>query len=77
MEKSREKGREKSREKGGEKILPFLRKRPTATQNEIAVAVGLSVKGVEKNLKNLKAAGLLRREGSDRKGAWVVLAIEG
>ena len=77
VEKSREKSREKGREKGGEKILSFLRKRPTATQNEIAVAVGLSVKGVEKNLKNLKAAGLLRREGSDRKGAWVVLTIEG
>ena len=70
-------GREKTVEKTVEKILAYLRANPAATQREIAAAVGLSARGVEWNLKNLKAAGLLRREGSDRKGTWVVQSGEG
>lgn len=63
---------EKTVENTVEKILAHLRTNPAATQREIAAAVGLSARGVEWNLKNLKAAGRLRREGSDRKGTWVV-----
>ena len=60
-------------EKTVEKILAYLRANPTATQRDVAAAVGLSSRGVEWNLRNLKADGLLRREGSDRKGTWVVV----
>lgn len=67
-----EKTVEKTVENTVEKILAHLRTNPAATQREIAAAVGLSARGVEWNLKNLKAAGRLRREGSDRKGTWVV-----
>lgn len=64
---------EKTVEKTVEKILAYLRANPTATQRDVAVAVGLSSRGVEWNLRNLKADGLLRREGSARKGTWVVV----
>ena len=74
VEKTVEKTVENTVENTVEKILAHLRTNPAATQREIAAAVGLSARGVEWNLKNLKAAGRLRREGSDRKGAWVVLA---
>lgn len=68
-----EKGVEKSVEKSVEKIVAFLRHEPTATQNEIAATIGLSRRGVEKNLKNLKAAGRIRRIGPDKGGHWEVL----
>jgi ATP-dependent DNA helicase RecG len=50
-----------------------LSENPFATQNELAVVTGLSVRGVEKNLKILKASGRLRRIGPDKGGHWEVV----
>ena len=40
---------------------------------DLAAALQLSVKAVEKNIKQLKDAGLLRRVGPDRGGHWEVV----
>ena len=64
---------EKSVEKSMEKIIRHLSENPFATQNELAVVTGLSVRGVEKNLKILKASGRLRRIGPDKGGHWEVV----
>ena len=56
-----------------EKIIRHLSENPFATQNELAVVTGLSVRGVEKNLKILKASGRLRRVGPDKGGHWEVM----
>ena len=64
---------EKSVEKSVEKIIRHLSENPFATQNELAVVTGLSVRGVEKNLKILKASGRLRRIGPDKGGHWEVV----
>ena len=46
---------------------------PTITTRELADIVGLSVKGVEKVIRVLKAEGVLKRIGPDKGGHWEVL----
>ena len=64
-----EKGKEKSKEKSKEKILALLSANPHATTADLIAETGLSVSGVEKNIRELKAAGRLRRVGPDKGGA--------
>ena len=66
------KGREKSRGKSREKILSLLRSDPTLTQSALARRLGLSVKAIEKNIRQLKDAQRLRRIGPDKGGRWEV-----
>lgn len=57
-----------------EKILEVIKANPEITTQELATSLLLSVKGVEWNLKGLKAAGLLKRIGADKGGHWEVIA---
>lgn len=72
MEKGREKGREKSREKSREKVLRLIGENSAITTQEIAQALGLSLKGVEKIIRTLKQQERLRRIGPDKGGHWEV-----
>ena len=66
--------REKTGEKGTrEKIIRFLVEKPSATQDDIAAMTGLSIKGIEWNLKVLKESGRIRRVGPDKGGHWEVI----
>ena len=56
-----------------DRILDCIRAEPQLTRTLLAERVGLSPDGVKYHLKNLKAAGLLRRVGSDRAGHWEVI----
>ena len=47
---------------------------PSATTYELAEVTGLSISGIEKNIRELKASGSLRRVGPDRGGHWEVVA---
>ena len=62
----------KSREKSREKIIRLIKETPTITQKEIADALQLSVKAVEKQIRNLKAEGLLLRVGGDKGGYYEI-----
>ena len=55
------------------RILACLRVEPGLTRAALAERVGLTPDGVKYHLKNLKAAGALRRVGSDRAGHWEVI----
>lgn len=73
------KGREKT-EKGGEKklnsrekILLLLQDNPEMSASALADKIGITRKGVEKQLARLKAAGIIRRVGPDKGGRWEVL----
>ena len=68
-EKSREKGREKSREK----IIAALKQAPYITMSDLAELIGISAKGVEKNIKILRDQGFIRRIGPDKGGRWEVI----
>lgn len=56
-----------------DRILDCIRAEPQLTRTLLAERVGLSPDGVKYHLKNLKAAGVLRRVGSDQAGHWEVI----
>jgi len=56
----------------GAKIIEFLRKEPTITRDELAKKLNISVRGVEYHLSKLKTLDLISREGSTKKGRWIV-----
>ena len=53
-------------------ILSLLREHPYMSARDLAAAIGISAKGVEKNLGILKAEGALKRIGPDKGGRWEV-----
>ena len=56
-----------------ERIIAYLMANPEASAHELSIVVNLSVKGVEKNLRTLKASNRLRRVGPDKGGHWEVI----
>ena len=55
------------------KIIELVRGKSSITRQEIASALGLSVEGVDNNLKKLKKEGLIRRVGPDKGGHWEIV----
>ncbi len=66
----------KTVEKTVEKIIELIKDNPQITQSEMAVETGLSVRGVEWNIKKLKKEGRIRRVGPPKGGHWEVLDDE-
>jgi len=64
---------EKTREKTREKILRAIKAAPTISTAKLAVMTGLTTKGIEWNLKKMKADGLLKRIGPAKGGRWEVI----
>lgn len=73
--KSKEKGKEKSKEKSKEKILQIIANNPYVTTKELSEIIGLSIAGIEKNMRQMKEKGLIRRIGPDKGGYWEVLEV--
>jgi ATP-dependent DNA helicase RecG len=73
LKRPSEKSSEKTSEKTSEKILELLKTNSSLTADEIAVSIGVSVRTVKRNLKQLQTDKKLRREGSDKSGLWIVL----
>ena len=71
--KSSVKSSEYSSVKTDIKILTYLKKNPNSTIKELAQLLGISSRGVEKQIATLKKEERLRRVGSTRKGHWEVL----
>ena len=73
--KESQKGAEKEPKKGAERkkaILELLAKNPTMTQAQLMEQMELTRKQVQKDVKELQEEGMLKREGSNRNGRWVV-----
>ena len=71
-EKTRVETRVKTRVKTGEKILQVIKENSNVTIPDIFKFSGLTIKGVEWNIKELKKKGLLRRIGPTKGGHWEV-----
>jgi len=71
--KSVEKGVEKSVEKSVEKIITLMDENPYITQKELSLAIGLSRRGIEKNISKLKKEGKIKRIGPAKGGHWEVI----
>ena len=74
--KRRENSGEKRSDKSKHVIVALIKRFPKIRQTEMAKATGLSVKGVEKVLAQLKAANVIVRVGGKRFGQWQVCKQE-
>lgn len=63
----------KSVVKNTDQILAHLKENPSATRQQLAAETGLTIRGVERNLKVLKSAGHIRRVGPAKGGHWEVV----
>lgn len=59
--------------KSREKILELLKGHPEYSAKKLADAIDITEKGVKKQLAKLKAEGLIKRDGPDKGGLWIVL----
>jgi len=64
---------EKTSEKTSEKILRIIDGNPETTIAELAEAIGISTRSIERNLKKLQDTGKLRRIGPAKGGVWEVV----
>ena len=55
-----------------EKIMEFMRLKPSASAKFIAGEIGITARAVEKSIRILKEAGLIERTGPAKGGHWVV-----
>ena len=62
----------KSRLKSGQKIVEVMCENPNITIAELVSELGMSRSGISKQIAKLKADGVIEREGSDKRGYWVV-----
>ena len=53
-------------------LLLLLHSNPSLTAQEIAERIGISLRGVEKQMKRLKELGVIARQGSKKNGLWVI-----
>lgn len=71
---TREKTREKTRGKTRGKILSLIGQNPGIAMQELAQSLGITTKGVEWQVRELKKSGHLQRIGPARGGQWIVIA---
>ena len=55
-----------------DKIINLLRQNPKLSATALAAEIGISAKGVQRHLANLKAEGILHHIGPDKGGQWQV-----
>lgn len=54
-------------------IIGLIQRNPAITLDEIAVVLSLTRRSIEKKIKELRDAGYIKREGSNKSGRWIVL----
>lgn len=64
---------ENATEKTTEKIIRILKERPYATAGQVAEELGLTIDGVDYNIRKLKKNGRIVRIGGDKGGHWEVV----
>jgi predicted HTH transcriptional regulator len=55
------------------KIIENIVINPYITSEELSVIVGIAPVNIRVNIKTLKKKGIIRREGADRGGKWIIL----
>lgn len=57
-------------------IIEQIQRNPTITLDEIASMLSVTHRSIEKKIKELRDAGYIRREGSNKSGHWVIIGDE-
>jgi ATP-dependent DNA helicase RecG len=63
----------KSKRKSKGKIIELIKDNPFITISELAELTGLSIAGIEKNMRTLKTDGILSRKGSANGSHWEIV----
>ena len=63
---------ETTQETTQEKLIRIIRENPSITTNGLAEITGLTTDGIKYHLKKLRNAGILTREGSTKRGKWII-----
>ena len=63
----------KSKVKSKDKIKSLMKDEPTISLSDIAEAIGMSLSGVEKAVRNMKVSGEIERKDGKKGGIWIVL----
>ena len=71
-EKTTQKTTESATQKTTEKIIRILKDRPYTTAGQLAEELGLTIDGVDYNIRKLKKQGRIVRIGGDKGGHWEV-----
>ena len=71
-ESATQKTTENATEKTTEKIIRILKDRPYTTAGQLAEELGLTIDGVDYNIRKLKKQGRIVRIGGDKGGHWEV-----
>ena len=69
----KEKTRVKTRVKTREKIVELMKKDKYITLQQLAEILGLSIKGIEWQMKKLKDEKIIKRVGSPKGGYWEII----
>ena len=56
-----------------DKIIKLISENPRHSAKSLSEAIGISAKGVEKQLAKLKSQGRIRRIGPDKGGSWALV----
>lgn len=59
-----------------QKILNLIKESPTITGKQMSEILSVSQRTVERDLSALKKIGVLKREGKDNSGVWIVIIID-
>jgi len=60
-----------SLKEGSIRVLSLIKHNPRITASEIALALNITSRAVQKRIANLKTAGVIERIGSDKSGYWM------
>ena len=58
-----------------QKILNLIRESPTITGKQMSETLSVSQRTIERDLSTLQKSGILKHEGKDNDGKWVILDI--
>ena len=62
--------------KSSERILDLIKSNPKISAAEIAMKIDMSSRGVEKQIKKLRESGIIKRNGADFGGCWVIITSD-
>jgi len=57
-----------------QKILNLIKESPTITGKQMSETLSVSQRTIERDLSALQKIGVLRREGKDNDGVWVIIS---
>ena len=56
-----------------QKVLNLIKESPTITGKQMSETLSVSQRTIERDLSTLQKKGVLKREGKDNDGMWVIL----